>query len=225
MQKLELAANGTATGTRSRAMSQLRQDLLPLIAILSLNTTLTSLDITGHQMGNKGATALGKALQINNKLLHIAWDDNGTTLPGFSYFRIGISGNKSVVRMPLPLVDINLAMKGAFEAGSTNEKLLQVIRDIEQCVYRNAAAMFASSSARTGATGASPSIHLDGEGSSSAQELATAQENANQDEATSRDFDGEEELDEDEEDDDWTWSITGNDPTPSRSNSFNNNLM
>lgn len=79
--------NPAATGTRSRTQMQLRQDLLPLLAVISLNTTLTSLDVSGHQMGNKGATALGKALQINNTLLHLAWDENATTLPGFSYFK------------------------------------------------------------------------------------------------------------------------------------------
>lgn len=95
LKKLELAANGNTPGSnnavKSRPAAQLRQDLLPLLAVISLNTNLTSLDISGHQMGNKGATALGKALQINNTLLNIAWDDNGTTLPGFSYFRYGLT--------------------------------------------------------------------------------------------------------------------------------------
>lgn len=46
--------------------------------------------------------------------------------------------------MPLPLFDINQAMKGAWEAGSSNEKLLQIIRDIETCIFRNASARFSS---------------------------------------------------------------------------------
>lgn len=90
---MELAAvgNPAAPGARSKTQMQLKLDLLPLLSVLSLNTTLTSLDITGHMMGNKGATALGKALQINNSLHHIAWDENGTTLPGFTYFRFAIT--------------------------------------------------------------------------------------------------------------------------------------
>lgn len=79
--------NPATQGARSKAQMQLKQDLLPLLAVLALNTTLTSIDVSGHMMGNKGATALGKALQINKSLLHLAWDENGTTLPGFSYFR------------------------------------------------------------------------------------------------------------------------------------------
>lgn len=55
---------------------------------------------------------------------------------------MGIAGNRSIVHMPLPLFDINQAMKGAWEAGSSNDKLLQTIRDIELCVYRNVSAHF-----------------------------------------------------------------------------------
>lgn len=46
--------------------------------------------------------------------------------------------------MPLPLFDVNQAMKGTWESGgAANDKnLLQTIRDIEQCVYRNASSRF-----------------------------------------------------------------------------------
>lgn len=146
LKKLELAAvgNPAAPGARSKTQMQLKQDLLPLLAVLALNTTLTSLDISGHMMGNKGATALGKALQINNSLLHLAWDENGTTLQGFTYFRIGVEGNRGLVHMPLPLFDVTQAMKGSWETGgAANDKnLLQTIRDIEQSIYRNAASRF-----------------------------------------------------------------------------------
>ena len=39
--------------------------------------------------------------------------------------------------MPLPLADINQAMK---ETSSSHEKLLQIIREIELCIFRNASA-------------------------------------------------------------------------------------
>lgn len=52
-----------------------------------------------------------------------------------------MSHNHGLVHMPLPIADINQAMK---ETSSTNEKLLQIIREIELCIFRNASAGFSS---------------------------------------------------------------------------------
>jgi len=118
--------------------SQLKQDILPLLAVLATNTTLTSLDITGHLMGNKGATALGKALQTNISLTKLLWDDNGTTLPGFAYFRIGMRSNQQVTNMPMPYNDILNCTKPNNWEGN-NDKLVQAIKDIEGYLQRNLA--------------------------------------------------------------------------------------
>jgi len=123
-----------ATGGKN---AQLKLDILPLLAVLCTNSSLTSLDISGHMMGNKGATGLGKAIQTNSALTKLKWDSNGTTLAGFTYFRIGMKANHHLVNMQMPYADIFGAMKANNWENSTNEKLLPVIRDIEGYLTRN----------------------------------------------------------------------------------------
>lgn len=60
----------------------LKNDLLPFIFALGENTSLTELDISGHQMGNTGAIALAKSLQTNNSLIKLLWDENQTGILG-----------------------------------------------------------------------------------------------------------------------------------------------
>ncbi len=93
------------------AKSQLRFDVIPLIYDLATNTSLTELDIQGHGMGNKGAMALGKALQTNRTLTSLVWDENLTTTIGLQAFKIGLERNHSLKSMPLPLLDIATALK------------------------------------------------------------------------------------------------------------------
>lgn len=40
-------------------------------------------------MANKGAFCLGKAIQTNDALETLKWDNNATTLQGFQSFAIG----------------------------------------------------------------------------------------------------------------------------------------
>lgn len=56
----------------------LKSDLIPFIDALASNTTIVELDISGNQMGNKGAIALAKVLQNNHTLTRLFWDDNQT---------------------------------------------------------------------------------------------------------------------------------------------------
>jgi Ran GTPase-activating protein (RanGAP) involved in mRNA processing and transport len=63
--------------------SPLRHEIVPFLYTLGNNASLMSLNISGHQMGNKGAIALSKALQTNHILTSLTWDDNNTTLLGF----------------------------------------------------------------------------------------------------------------------------------------------
>jgi len=92
--------------------SELRLDVLPLIYELGTNTSLKSLDISGHQMGNKGAAALGKALQTNETLETLKWDGNLTTGTGFASFLIGLKRNFKLKNMPMPVYDIGAALRG-----------------------------------------------------------------------------------------------------------------
>jgi hypothetical protein len=93
------------------AKSQLKGELVDFIYDLATNTSLVELDISGQQMGNRGAVALGKALQTNNTLASLAWDDNQTTLAGFQSFKVGIDRNISLKVMTLPILDISAAIR------------------------------------------------------------------------------------------------------------------
>jgi hypothetical protein len=70
-------------GSGSKPATQMKQDIVPLLYSIAKNTTITALDISGNGMGNSGAIALGKALQINHTLTSIKWDENSTGLLGF----------------------------------------------------------------------------------------------------------------------------------------------
>jgi Ran GTPase-activating protein (RanGAP) involved in mRNA processing and transport len=61
--------------------------LIPLIDAIGTNDSITHLDISGNNIGNKGAMALAKAIQTNQTLTHLVWDENGTTLTGFQNFK------------------------------------------------------------------------------------------------------------------------------------------
>ena len=89
----------------------LKTDILSFIDAVATNDTLLFLDISSNQFGNKGAIAIGKMLQTNRKLEHLVWEDNGTTLYGFTAVVNGLERNKTVKEMPLPILDISNAFK------------------------------------------------------------------------------------------------------------------
>lgn len=62
--------------------SPFKTDLIPFINALGSNTTITELDISGNQIGNKGAIALAKTLQTNNSISRLFWDENQTGYMG-----------------------------------------------------------------------------------------------------------------------------------------------
>jgi Ran GTPase-activating protein (RanGAP) involved in mRNA processing and transport len=118
---------------RGNKTAALRADLVPFLYGLATNDTLLRLDISGQQMGNKGALALGKALQINKKLQELRWDDNGTTLQGFVSFRNGLMRNISLKDMQVPVLDITTAK------GEDPKKLATVFSEIQDMIARNCA--------------------------------------------------------------------------------------
>jgi Ran GTPase-activating protein (RanGAP) involved in mRNA processing and transport len=111
----------------------LAADLLAFIDALGSNTKLLHLDITGQNLGNKGASALGKALQTNRTLQSLSWDENGTQIQGFKNFRAGLKRNPTLKNMPMPLVDVD----GCMAKEPERSQVLKVVRDIEQLILSN----------------------------------------------------------------------------------------
>jgi len=69
-------ASSTQSGVTTLVMdggpkTELKTDIIAFLCTLENNSMLTSLDISGHQMGDKGAIALAKSLQTNRKLTHL----------------------------------------------------------------------------------------------------------------------------------------------------------
>ncbi|GAM21013.1 hypothetical protein SAMD00019534_041880 [Acytostelium subglobosum LB1] len=117
--------------TNGSGKYHLKNDLLPLIYALATNDTLVELDITGHLMGNKGAIALGKALQTNKALQTLVWDENATGVVGFIGFTTGLERNLTLKNMPKPLLDI---MKAYSESPV---RLSNLLKDIDHYINRN----------------------------------------------------------------------------------------
>ncbi|KAN0050285.1 hypothetical protein ACTA71_003402 [Dictyostelium dimigraforme] len=115
--------------TVGNSKSPLKADILSLIYSLATNSSLLELDISGHQMGPKGAIGLGKALQTNKTLHTLIWDDNLTTAVGFSGFQVGLERNLTLKNMPTPLNDIIQAHR--------EPKFQQIWKEIDSCINRN----------------------------------------------------------------------------------------
>ncbi|KYQ93272.1 leucine-rich repeat-containing protein (LRR) [Tieghemostelium lacteum] len=117
--------------TVGQSKSPLKNDILPLVYSLATNDSLLELDISGHQMGNKGAIALGKALQTNKTLHTLFWDDNLIGIPGYVGLQVGLERNLTLKNMPTPLNDICQAYR------ENPIKLQSIIKEIERCINRN----------------------------------------------------------------------------------------
>lgn len=91
--------------------SELKSSIKPIISAIAANTKLKSLDVSGHEMGNGGATALSRTLQMNNTLESLKWDNNSITYQGYEVFANGLRRNRSLKNMPLPIFDIGNAIK------------------------------------------------------------------------------------------------------------------
>eukprot|EP01132_Coremiostelium_polycephalum_P009748 gene9748-11973_t len=117
--------------TAGNSKSPLKLDILPLIYALATNDSLLELDICGHQMGSKGAIALGKALQTNKTLHTILWDENMTGVSGFAGLLVGLERNLTLKNMPTPLIDIMQAHR------ENPAKLQSILKEIDHCIIRN----------------------------------------------------------------------------------------
>eukprot|EP01119_Soliformovum_irregulare_P002545 TRINITY_DN1278_c0_g1_i1.p1 TRINITY_DN1278_c0_g1~~TRINITY_DN1278_c0_g1_i1.p1 ORF type:complete len:952 (+),score=343.92 TRINITY_DN1278_c0_g1_i1:87-2942(+) len=111
--------------------SELKFDVFPLIYALGTNESLISLDVSGNLMGNKGGSALGKALQTNEKLTSLFWDGNATSKEGFYSFYIGLKRNFNLKNCPIPVSDVSASLKGQ------EQQVTDLIAKINNVLLRN----------------------------------------------------------------------------------------
>jgi len=126
-----------ALSFQGKGVQVLKADIVPFLYALGNNTSLVSLNISGHQMGNKGAIALSKALQTNHTLTSLTWDDNVTTLLGFINIKNALRVNQTLKNMPLPVYDIAQALKS-----ENGLQLQQILNQIERQILNNQQIMY-----------------------------------------------------------------------------------
>jgi Ran GTPase-activating protein (RanGAP) involved in mRNA processing and transport len=115
--------------------SQLGKSLVDFIYDVGQNTSLTCIHVDGHESGDRGAVALGKALLSNSTLQEVSWDENGTTAAGFAAFRSNMRQNYSLRTMPTPVHDfVSIAKAGTPDDVAAAKATLA---DIERLVARN----------------------------------------------------------------------------------------
>jgi hypothetical protein len=83
------------------------------------------LDISGNQIGDKGATGLSEAISKNASITSLSWDENNVnpagnkfnvmlegvdTLKGWQSFVSALKSNKTLKIMPRPETDLNKAV-------------------------------------------------------------------------------------------------------------------
>lgn len=72
------------------AYCNLRAETVVILDSLWNNKSVDNLNITGNQMGDKGALALSKLIQVNTTLRTIQWDENGISISGLQAVVIGL---------------------------------------------------------------------------------------------------------------------------------------
>eukprot|EP00854_Cymbomonas_tetramitiformis_P033956 gene33956-43899_t len=98
---LGIAGGGRMATSRDPRDARLGSALLkPLLFGLGLNTSLTSLDISGNWVGPGIGAMLGAALRRNRTLTALNWDRNGITMHDLKAFRGCLYGNKKLRDVP-----------------------------------------------------------------------------------------------------------------------------
>jgi len=114
----------------------LKQDLVSFVSAIGSTSKLIELDISGHQMGNKGAIALAKALQTDTSLTTLHFDENLTGLMGFRNIKYSLELNKSLKYITLPLSDIGTLLNDLGDM-EQQRKLQKMISKIEKRLQIN----------------------------------------------------------------------------------------
>jgi Ran GTPase-activating protein (RanGAP) involved in mRNA processing and transport len=113
--------------------SKLKENTVPLLEALLSNRSLVELDVSGNDMGDRGARALSRALMVNVKLRSVTWDDNGTTLEGLKSIAEALKYNHTMRSMPAPLRDALKISKDRHK----ERHLEEVLQEIQSYLYRN----------------------------------------------------------------------------------------
>ena len=100
----------------------IRESIIPLFQYLATDEKIQRLDVSDNHFGQRGAIALGKALQTNKTLKALRWDGNDTPVPGFARFTHSLSANTTLKHMPIPVIDVGSALKSS--QGSEMEGIL-----------------------------------------------------------------------------------------------------
>jgi len=104
---------------------------------LGNNNSLTELNISGHQIGNKGAIALSKSLQINQCLNTLFWDQNQIGLLGFKNIKYALKINKTLKYMPLNVADIAFGDTLQGQSLVDQNQLSRTLAKIETLILNN----------------------------------------------------------------------------------------
>jgi len=113
---------------------RLRNELVPLLVNLGKNKSLTSLNLNHQSFGNNGAVALSKGLKQNHTLSNLYWDDNHTGFLGFVNMKNALKENKSLRNMPIPLLDMGLALKNESDK---SKEIREILIEIEKKILAN----------------------------------------------------------------------------------------
>ncbi|DBA02704.1 TPA: hypothetical protein N0F65_010529 [Lagenidium giganteum] len=105
------------------------------IHALAYNAYLQVLDVSGNECGDAVATALGDVLPVNKALQVLFWDRNHTTVDGFHRFYQGLTQNRTLVMVQMPIYDTRYILEE--HENPPRERLFGVLGKIFKLIERN----------------------------------------------------------------------------------------
>lgn len=81
---------------------------------MSENESLFSLDVSGNNFGDLGASILAACLRMNKTLIHLACDNNKITQQGFSTLSTVFVHNTTLQYFDFPWNDFKACSQGKF---------------------------------------------------------------------------------------------------------------
>ncbi|KAH3732546.1 RasGTPase-activating protein [Pelomyxa schiedti] len=120
-------------GGGTKATQQMSKLMLPFLHSLATNESITEIDVSGHAMGNPGAVALAKVLQVNTRLTSVYWDDNTTSILGFTAMCSALKANQTLRCMPLPIGDISALLSSNLPE-ETKKRVRALSNELQQAL-------------------------------------------------------------------------------------------
>eukprot|EP01119_Soliformovum_irregulare_P019377 TRINITY_DN6117_c0_g1_i2.p1 TRINITY_DN6117_c0_g1~~TRINITY_DN6117_c0_g1_i2.p1 ORF type:complete len:637 (-),score=160.97 TRINITY_DN6117_c0_g1_i2:1248-3158(-) len=117
-------------GVAGSPKADLRSEICPLLTGLVTNTSLTSLDISGNDMGNQGAAALSRLLHRHTALSTLHMDNNSVGYVGYQSVLLALDNNTSLRYLPAPYSDVNMAAK-------SDPRVLPIMAEISAKIHSN----------------------------------------------------------------------------------------